>query len=350
MFNPGAQYNVIMKTGEKALACLLSGAVLCGGSAMAVPADNPYQGIVERNVFGLKPPPPPPDPAEANKPQPANITLTGITTILGNKRVLMKTAPKPGKPGEAPKEMSYILTEGQRDGDIEVLSIDEVAGAVKIRNAGEEMTLTFEKNGAKLPSTPAPGPVPGAPPALPGMPGMPAPGAPQPAVNPGVPGAPGGANPFSIPTRALRMPSAAGQTTPGYGNAMNQANPAYGSAALGSYGSTYAGGRANVPGAQAGAGGLTLPSFAGTAPASGITESKAAMPDKLYTREEQVILIEAARQGGDPFAAMLPPTELNPNANVMTGSGTGTGTGAGTGTGTGTGGTGTAGQTQTRGK
>src|SRR5947208_16694459 len=46
---------------------------------------NPYQGIVDRNVFGLKPPPPPPAPPEPPKP-PVNITLTGITTVLGKKR------------------------------------------------------------------------------------------------------------------------------------------------------------------------------------------------------------------------------------------------------------------------
>src|SRR5580765_7113869 len=63
------------------------------------PAGNPYQGIVDRNVFGLRPPPPPPDP-ELNKPPPPKITLTGITTILGNARALMKTPPPAAKPGE----------------------------------------------------------------------------------------------------------------------------------------------------------------------------------------------------------------------------------------------------------
>src|ERR1041385_247409 len=107
--------------------CMADCLVLCAG-AHAVTSDqpaNPYQSIVDRNVFALKPPPPPPDP-EASKPPPVKITLTGITTILGNKRALMKTPPPPGKPGEpAKQEMSYILTVGQREGDIEVLDIDE---------------------------------------------------------------------------------------------------------------------------------------------------------------------------------------------------------------------------------
>src|SRR5690349_24775865 len=122
-----------MKHGGKILFCL-AGSVVVSIAAQAVTSetqDNPYQSIVDRNVFALKPPPPPPDP-EATKPPPVKITLTGITTILGNKRALMKAPAPPGKPGEpAKQEMSYILTVGQREGDIEVLDIDEVGGNVK---------------------------------------------------------------------------------------------------------------------------------------------------------------------------------------------------------------------------
>src|SRR5579859_4213045 len=126
------------------------------GAVTPEPAATPYEGIIDRNAFGLKPPPPPPDP-EATKPPPLKITLTGITTILGNKRALMETPPPTGKPGEQPKsKQSYILTIGQREGDIEVLDIDEKAGSVKVNNAGQIVTLTFEKDGAKLPATVAP--------------------------------------------------------------------------------------------------------------------------------------------------------------------------------------------------
>ena len=99
-------------------------------------ADNPYlENITNRNVFSLKPIPPPPDPAELNKPKPSKITLTGIMTILGKKQALMKAPPlPPSKPGEQPKEQSYILAEGQRDGEVEVLQIDEKEGTVKIAN------------------------------------------------------------------------------------------------------------------------------------------------------------------------------------------------------------------------
>ena len=96
------------------------------------------------------------------------ITLTGITTILGNKRALMKVAPSVAKPGQASKEESLILTEGQREGEVEVLQIDERAESVKVNNSGTVMTLTFEKDGAKLPATPAPRAVPPVPSPLPG--------------------------------------------------------------------------------------------------------------------------------------------------------------------------------------
>src|SRR5262245_54637973 len=112
-----------MNCGEKALA-VAAGIVLTCTTSEAITADNPYQGIVDRNVFVLKAPAPPADPNEANKPQPAKITPTGVTTILGNKRVLFKVQ-QPARPPEPAKEMSYILAEGQREGQIEVLEIDE---------------------------------------------------------------------------------------------------------------------------------------------------------------------------------------------------------------------------------
>jgi hypothetical protein len=191
--------------------CLLGDALV----SRAVPAlstndaANPYQAIIARNAFALKPPPPPPDP-EASKPTPSKITLTGMTTILGKKQVLLKTAPTPPKPGETPKgDQSYILTVGQREGDIEILEIDEIAGSVKLNNAGVVATLTFEKDGAKLPATAAP-PAPGGPGQPGGAPGvLPPPG--------GAPGAAPGATPpgFTMPSRLLR--SNAGAGAPGSG-------------------------------------------------------------------------------------------------------------------------------------
>jgi len=104
-----------MKHGERMLICSLAGLALCitGNAVGGDSPGNPYQGIIDRNVFGLKPPPPPPDP-ESTKPPPPKVFLTGITTILGNRRALLKMTP-PAKPGEPAKEQSFTLGEGQRE-------------------------------------------------------------------------------------------------------------------------------------------------------------------------------------------------------------------------------------------
>lgn len=119
-----------------------------GGLAGAAPSSNPYQGITERNVFGLRPPPAEVAP-ELPKPPALKLTLTGITTILGDKRALLK-APASAGPGQPPTEQYYMLREGQRDGDLEVLAIDEKAGTVRVNNAGTLATLNFNDNGPKL--------------------------------------------------------------------------------------------------------------------------------------------------------------------------------------------------------
>lgn len=215
-----------MKSSEKALICLLgaclvspyhSGAVIhLSDPAPGTPSKR-YEAIVARNVFALKPPPVPPDP-ELNKPPPPKITPTGITTILGNKRALFKVQ-MPAKPPEPAKEQSFILTEGQREGQIEVLEIDEKLGAIKFNNFGTVVTLTLEKDGAKLPNTPPPAmPAPGAPPPITGYAppgGNPLPGASVTTIGGGNTGL------KSIPTRTLRLPSTAGNgvQTQGTGSA-----------------------------------------------------------------------------------------------------------------------------------
>jgi hypothetical protein len=100
-------------------------------------APNPYLGIVGSNSFRLKPPqrqyldPPVPE-----RPR---IKLVGITTF-GDKRVLLKVY-LPAKPPEPARELSYILAVGQREGPVEVLEVDELAGKVTVRNSGNLMLL-----------------------------------------------------------------------------------------------------------------------------------------------------------------------------------------------------------------
>lgn len=188
--------------------------------ALGQPAEDsgkPYGTIPARNVFGLVPPPAPPSPESLRPPLP-KITITGVTTILGNKRVLLKLPPGAAKPGEAAKaEQSFILSEGQREGDIEVVSIDEVAGSVNLIYGGTPTTLTLEKDGPKAPvaggtpptinpflmgrpavPTPVPAPVPtGVYPSA-----IPAPQAAAPSPT-GLPGLPEG---FRRPIRGLQQP------------------------------------------------------------------------------------------------------------------------------------------------
>ncbi len=150
----------MMRYRLKILSCVLLAAAVGGAHSRAnVPERSPndYEEIPRQNIFRLKAPDPPPKTEPEQPPRP-KVILTGITTILENKRALMKVEPLPGKPGQDTKERSLILTEGQRDGDVEVLQIDDKAGAVKINHAGEVMTLTFDKDGPKLPNSPASAP------------------------------------------------------------------------------------------------------------------------------------------------------------------------------------------------
>jgi hypothetical protein len=279
-----------MKQGQRMLICALAGVVLCtsGNAATSDAPGNPYQGIVDRNVFGLKSPPPPPDP-EANKPPPPKVFLTGITTILGNKRALLKTTP-PAKPGEPAKEQSFTLGEGQRDGEIEVLEIDEKAGTVKVNDYGTITTLDFDKNGVKVAGgvPPAPG-APGAPAARPG--GF----VPGPVGNPFPPA--GGANALPRPMRLPTPMGAAASPTQGGGV------PVYGGGA---------------PGLMPG-GTTTMQPQPQAQPAQ-------------FTAEQQFLMVEAERarmqqQGLDKMLPPVPPTpltsELNPgNTGTQTTGGT----------------------------
>src|SRR5437867_2251257 len=117
-------------------------------SASGIPTDSGYQTIPEKNIFRLK------EPAveQPAKPEPPvalpKVCLTGSTTIFGNKMALFRVQ-YPGRPGEPAKEESLVLAEGQRDGGIEVLGVDEVRKEVRVNNSGTEMTLNFEKDGVK---------------------------------------------------------------------------------------------------------------------------------------------------------------------------------------------------------
>ncbi len=257
----GALCMLVLWTGSRVVAAETSGG-------------NPYQAIVDRNVFGLKPPPPPPDP-EANKPPPPKIYLQGIWAFQGTKRALLK-AQVPPKQGEQPKgEQSFILAEGQRDGDVEVLEIDDKAGIVKVNNSGTIMNLNFEDNGIKTAAAPGPA-------------GQPRPGGPNPAAIPfpsdGTKGIP--------PIRPIR-------TSPA-GAAVSPASYSTTPSAVTSYGGTRgANAYTSVPAAPAyggtpavavnagPSGTLTVPGMAATGP--GGPRQKNWPPDMALTPEQAAI-------------------------------------------------------------
>lgn len=121
--------------------------LLAGGILLA---STPYDSITQRNPFALVAPPPPVD--ESSTPPPSNIKLTGVSNFGGLKKAMfmVQDTSVPGKPGQ-----SVILREGQREGQIEVVQINEKLGSVKLRKGGGEVTLTFEADGIKNASAPA---------------------------------------------------------------------------------------------------------------------------------------------------------------------------------------------------
>jgi len=256
-----------MKTGGKIGICSLVGVLLSASAHAASPTASaessasdgqPYGAIIERNVFNLHAPPPPPNPEDLiKKTPPPKLTLTGITTILGRKLVFL-TMPA-AKPGTAPD--SIMLAEGQGQNDVEVQSIDEKAGVVKVSNHGVEQNLDFEHDGAK-PSAPPPGM---APPAT----TLPPPSAPPPNV-------------MSLPrpgnvVRPIRTLSPRGSPF------SDNNNGGFGGGAVGSM------------------------SASGNSQQAPMSE------------EEQVVMIEAQRmkyqQDGNPLSKILPITQMTPGPN-----------------------------------
>jgi hypothetical protein len=178
----------------------------------------------------------------------------------------------PAKPPEPAKEQSFILSPGEREGQIEVVEIDDKLGSIKFNNYGTVQTLSLEKDGAKLPNTPPSAvPVPGAvgfvppPVALPGT-------SPNPAF-----GSPNGGGLKTIPTRSLRLPQ------------------------NGSTGAPYTG--------------ASMPSYGIAQPMA--TGQQTSHQQPQMSREEQLILMEVERERTRPHVQTgdlppLPPTELTP--------------------------------------
>jgi len=200
------------------LACSLAVQAQDKTSTDKASPDNPYAGIVARNVFGLVPPPPPPPPQEAPKDPPPKITPNGIMNMFGTLQVLFKVAPI-NKPGQPPgKEESYTMSQGDSQDDIEVVKIDEKAETITFNNHGTVQELPL----APPPALTGPAPGPGGPGGPAGSVGAPGGGARAPGFFPGrrMPpgmgmGAPGtNPNPQSNPTMGMGGPSGQGENAP----------------------------------------------------------------------------------------------------------------------------------------
>ena len=137
-------------------------------STRAATADNPYEQIVTRNLFGLKDPPVLPPPG-SEKPAPPAISLQGFATILCKDQVLFKVA-MPAKPPQPAAEQSKIMTVGERDGEITVLEINLAERTAKFDNYGTVETKNMKDHAAKPTGAPV------------NMGGIPQPGMPQPGM------------------------------------------------------------------------------------------------------------------------------------------------------------------------
>jgi len=141
-----------MKRGWKIAIWLAGGLVLSAGAQadIVASAGNPYGPIMTRNIFGLNPV----QATETATDPPPKITLNGIMSIFGKAQALYKVAGT-GKPGQAAKDQSYILSEGQRQDDIEVTHIDDHANLVTFNNHGTVQEVPL----ASAPVVTGPGPV-----------------------------------------------------------------------------------------------------------------------------------------------------------------------------------------------
>jgi hypothetical protein len=110
--------------------CLLG----AGWLASSTPVDgqdsknNTYWGIIGHNSFDLSPAP---ATAAQDAQTPPEIILNGIMTAFGDRSALFKM-----EPPQAAGKQFYFLSEGERAGGIELLSVDMKASTIKVRNHG----------------------------------------------------------------------------------------------------------------------------------------------------------------------------------------------------------------------
>jgi hypothetical protein len=260
-----------MKRVGKIAVCLAGVVALNAGlraDSIVLP-NNPYAPIVVRNVFDLNPVPKV-DASIVDANPPPKITPNGIMDVFGHLQVLFK-ASDPATPGQTPKDNSYILGEGQRQDDIEVVKINEKGGIVTFNNHGTVQELPLASAAAS--SAPAAA-----------------------MMNPNIPSAipgsrPNGGNPFGSPGNFGGSTVNFGGRNRGGGNGGNNSNGGMGNG----------GNNPNINLNQ------------------GSTSTRVNLESQIppgLTPEVQTIMIEANRmqsqQQGDPNAKLFPNTEMTP--------------------------------------
>ena len=127
------------KSTALALALVASVSSFC----LADTQPNPYLSVVDRNPFGLKPPPPQPP---ETPPQPvvplAKVVLTGVTSVYGPPRAFVEITEQ--EPGKTPNIKKLMLLAGDREGSIEIISIDVANNSIRIKNGAIETNVVFE--------------------------------------------------------------------------------------------------------------------------------------------------------------------------------------------------------------
>jgi len=137
-----------MKNGfpKVAYALILAGSALMSGDAVAGgnPADsggtlaqNPYAPIIVRNAFALNalPDPKVEKPGVDTTPAPPKITVQGFMNLLEKPGVLFKVS-MPAQAGQPAVELPCALREGEEQGEIKLIRIDQAAGVVIFNNHG----------------------------------------------------------------------------------------------------------------------------------------------------------------------------------------------------------------------
>ena len=123
--------------------------LLPGQAALALGGIGPFQAIMQRDVFRLRPPtvqvPKPPPPPRAK------VRLVGITGLLGHEVALLEVQVA-AKGSEPAKQFSAVLGEGQKQQGVEVLHINPRTHLVQVDSYGTTLALTFEPEKPRSPS------------------------------------------------------------------------------------------------------------------------------------------------------------------------------------------------------